>query len=282
MLWRFKMLAKIVLSRVPLAYEFWRKLGIFQHGHMHVAEYSLGVVTSHIDRLGGRIRVNSATCLEFGPGDSLASALIAHTLGAARVILVDAGNFANRDIRIYRQLTAELAARGFPVADFANIETVDDMLRLTNAEYLTSGLSSLQKIKSGSVDLIWSQAVLEHVRYHEMDAVFSEFHRILKPNGAMSHRIDFRDHLGGSLNNLRFSRRLWESEFMVKSGFYTNRVRQPVMLRALQNAGFDVNILETIKWDRLPLVRCEMDTEFSGLPEIDLLVSGCDIVARPI
>jgi hypothetical protein len=26
------------------------------------------------------------------------------------------------------------------------------------------------------------------------------------------------------LNNLRFSERIWESEFMAKSGFYTNRI----------------------------------------------------------
>lgn len=275
-------MAKIILSRVPLGYRLWRRLVIFRHGKMHVPSYSIGVVASHVEKLGGAGRMKGAVCLELGPGDSLASALIACAYGCARIYLVDAGAFANRDLAMYRRLADALATHGLPKVNLATSENVEAMLAVLDARYLTEGLKSLKAIESGSVDFIWSQAVLEHVRRHEIDAVFAEFRRVLKPGGAMSHRIDFKDHLGGSLNNLRFSRRLWESEFMSRSGFYTNRLRPSAMLGAMRRAGFSFTIRETVRWEALPLPRTKMDPEFRDLPDEDLLVSGCDLVARPI
>jgi len=40
-----------------------------------------------------------------------------------------------------------------------------------------------------------------------------------------SHRVDLRDHFGSALNNLRFSDKKWELDWIANSGFYTNRIR---------------------------------------------------------
>lgn len=47
-------------------------------------------------------------------------------------------------------------------------------------------------IQDHSVDLIYSQAVLEHVEY--LKDTYEAMHKWLKPNGFMSHQIDFKCH----------------------------------------------------------------------------------------
>ena len=75
-------------------------------------------------------------------------------------------------------------------------------------------MSSIKKIPSNSVDLIFSQAVMEHIRKKDFEAMNSELYRVLKKDGVISHQIDLRDHLGGGLNNLRFSDSLWNQIFL--------------------------------------------------------------------
>lgn len=281
-MWRLKILGKIILSRLPFGYGVWRRLGLFRHGKMNQADYALGVVTHHLERLGGSDKIKGAVCLELGPGDSLSSAIIAHALGARKTYLVDVGDFAEKDIETYRGVAQALSERGVEAADLSGVSTIAEMLRAVDAEYLTEGLQSLRDIPTESIDLIWSQAVLEHIRLREVQEMFSELHRILKTNGGMSHRIDYKDHLQSSLNNLRFSEKVWESEFMAKSGFYTNRMRNAEMLGAMEQAGFELLAAEPGRWDRPPVPRAKLDRRFQALEEDDLRTKHVDVVARPV
>ena len=122
-------------------------------------------------------------------------------------------------------------------------------------QYHTGGLESLRAIPDNSVDFIWSQAVLEHVRKADFLDTLREMQRVLGTHGVCSHRIDLTDHLGGSLNNLRFSYRIWESTLFSSSGFYTNRIRYSEMLRLFGEAGFDVQVCGIDRWPSLPIAR---------------------------
>jgi hypothetical protein len=75
-----------------------------------------------------------------------------------------------------------------------------------------------------------------------------ELLRVLKPSGISVHRVDLRDHLGRTLNNLRFSDDRLESDFFTKSGFYTNRIRFPEMISIFESVGFECEILNPIRW----------------------------------
>lgn len=108
-----------------------------------------------------------------------------------------------------------------------------------------------------------------------------EFQRILKKDGIASHQVDLRDHLGGGLNNMRFSHKIWESGFFAKSGFYTNRIRFSEMIDLMTNAGFHVDVIKTELWESLPISRRSLSKEFSGLSDDDLLVNGFDVLMRP-
>jgi SAM-dependent methyltransferase len=147
---------------------------------------------------------------------------------------------------------------------------------------VTHGLAGLRTIPDSSVDFIWSQAVLEHVRKSEFETTMRELRRILKPTGACSHRIDLRDHLSASLNNLRFPNAVWESAFFANSGFYTNRLGYGEMQAAFKAAGYEVVVGQVDRWQTPPLPRGKMAPEFSHRTDDDLAISGFNIVLRPL
>jgi SAM-dependent methyltransferase len=278
--WWAKIAAKMVLSRTPARYQFWRKFSLFVHGRMDSPEYAYGVVKSHLERLGWADFAGK-TVLELGPGDSLFTAVIARAFGAERVLLVDAGPFASVDVEQYRALADLLRAKGLTPPNLSAARTVADVLTDCAARYYTRGLADLREIPAASVDLVFSQAVLEHVRLAEVAPTFVELRRILRPDGVMSHQVDLKDHLASALNSLRFSTKVWEGDLMANSGFYTNRMRFTEMLRLMRDAGFRTDHVEPMRWPALPTRRAKLDRAFRDLPDDELLVSQFDVIARP-
>jgi SAM-dependent methyltransferase len=271
--WWAKIYLKLALSRLPVSYRFWQRLELFQHGKMEQPEYAWQVFQSHIQAAGARLCEPEYTILELGPGDTLSSALVATACGAASTLLVDVGPFARNDLKPYREMAEFLQGRGLTIPDISNSETLDQVLDACNAQYLTKGLQSLRSIADNSVDFVWSQAVLEHVRRADFAATMKELYRIMKPGGIASHSIDLKDHLGGALNNLRYSDARWEAEWMAKSGFYTNRFRYGEMIDMFCREGFDVTVDRTIIWDSIPTPRAKMHSHFANMDAADLSVS---------
>lgn len=279
--WQGKVLAKIVLARIPLDYRTWKKLALFEHGRMEDPEYAFGASQSHIEKARSVGKgISGATVLELGPGDTLSSAVVARALGAARAWLVDVGQFALPDLDHYRDLLAFLRRKNLPVDGLEDCRTLEELLEACAASYLTQGLASLRQIASGSVDIVWSQAVLEHVRREEFPHVIRELRRIQHPSGVGSHVVDLKDHLGGALNNLRFSERVWESRLMRQSGFYTNRIRFGEMLRIFEEAGFRCQATRIARWPKLPTPRRKLARAYTHLPEEDLTVHSFDVLLR--
>jgi SAM-dependent methyltransferase len=277
--WWGKIGAKLVLARLPLGYAVWRRLGLFRHGEMDASEYAMRVFDSHAERSGLTNRLREKTVLELGPGDSIATAIIAAAHGA-RAIVVDAGRFVRADRAPYLELQRALTQRGLLPPDLSGCRDIDEILDRCNARYLMKGLESLRLIETGSVDLIFSQAVLEHVRRRDFIETMRECRRILRSDGICSHTVDLRDHLGGALNNLRFGDSIWESEFFARSGFYTNRISYTEMQRLFKQAGFEVDVGGVRRWAVLPTPRSRLAREFRNVPEEELRVSEFDVLLR--
>ena len=275
--WWSKIFAKIVLSRIPVGYSSWRRLGFFRHGHMDQPAYVLNVFNEHVDRAGLDGKLQGKTILEIGPGDSIATALVAACYGA-RSILIDSGSFATTSIADYHNIAEVLEFEGLTPPDISKAKTLNDVLDACGAKYLTKGLESFSLIKDGAIDLIFSQAVMEHVRKYDFFSTMLECFRVLTAEAVASHRIDLKDHLGGSLNNLRFSERIWESEFFARSGFYTNRIRFPEMVALFEKAGFVVEISDVNYWEQLPIQRKNLAEIFLCISDEDLKVSGFNVL----
>jgi len=278
--WYLKLTAKLILSRLPVAYGTWSELSLFKHGYMEQPDYVFRVVREHIQRINPA-NVKDLCVLEIGPGDTLLSALVHYALGFKSTILVDAEAYARSDFEPYASMIQYLEQQGYDLNSLKNIDTLESLLPIIDASYLTQGLDSMKEIPDASVDIIWSQAVLEHIRLSEFDDYLLQMRRVIKPDGLCSHRVDLKDHLGGALNNLRFNRKLWESDFFSKSGFYTNRIRFTDMLERFKRAGFDVAWVAEDRWKTLPTPIKRLDQEFQRHEMNELCVSGFDVILRP-
>jgi SAM-dependent methyltransferase len=280
--WWSKIVAKLLLSRLPISKKFWQKLGLFSPGYMLHPEYAIVVFQAHYARAGSP--PPGFAYLELGPGDSLSTAAIAWAHGASEGWLIDAGSYASRNIGNYRPLFEKLSSMRLPrdAAALMNCHSVKDMLSRTHCAYREDGLTGLKAVRSASLDMIFSQAVLEHVPRAEFAATLGEMKRVLKPGGVGSHVVDFKDHLGSSLQNLRFGDGLWERDWFAKrSGFYTNRLRYSEVVAAFAAAGFAVETVARRIWDTAPLPRARLAKQFRGLSDDDLRVQGATLVTRP-
>ncbi len=279
--WYIKIVAKVLLSRLPLGYRFWKSLNLFVHGSMNKPNYAYTVFRHHFKRSDFMRKNGKFVSLELGPGDSLLSAIVATAHGSDKCYLVDAGAFATEEIAPYLEMADFLRLHNLQTPTLDITFDLADILASCNAVYLTQGMNSLRDIPSGSVDFIWSQAVLEHIRSHEFLGTMQELRRVLRPDGVCSHRVDLKDHLGGNLNNLRFSTRIWESNWIANSGFYTNRLRYSDMNKLFKEAGFNVEIVAVNSWNSMPTPRHLMAMEFQSLTDEDLLIKEFDVLLRP-
>lgn len=279
--WQARILAKVVLSRIPVGYHLWKRLGLFEHGAMNQPRYALDVVKRHVTMSGVGQQFRGAVALELGPGDSLFSGLVARALGAKITYSVDVGCFATMEMHDYRNMERYLTEQGFSIPDTSAARSIDDLFAAYGVHYMTTGVRSLEQIADSSVDFLWSHATLEHIRRNEFAKLLQHMRRVMRPTAVASHQVDLRDHLGGALNNLRFSDKVWESHFMSRSGFYTNRIGFSEMLELIRRAGFEVEVVEVTRWKDLPTARRAMSSEFRERTLDDLLVQGFHILARP-
>jgi SAM-dependent methyltransferase len=125
-----------------------------------------------VERSGRRLPANPAI-LEFGSGatNSVGYALAGHRLAGAHGRIVLFEPFASLDEAADRRHRVDL-----PPGIAQRVQRI----------------SMLQRVASGSVDLVLSHSVLEHVR--EPASTIAELDRVMAPSGIMVHVIDYRDH----------------------------------------------------------------------------------------
>jgi SAM-dependent methyltransferase len=284
--WWVRIGLKIVLSRLPVPYSLWKRLRLFEHGTMEQPAVAMGTLLQHA-RTAGMIDESCRpprfvgradfTMLEIGPGDSLASGIAAHALGARRSVLIDAGDYAKRDLRFCAAVAAYLETQGYAAPNAGAPASVDALLTACSVTYLTNGVDSLAALAPSSIDFCFSNAVMEHIPKGEFGRLARELKRVLRPNGACVHRVDFQDHLGGGLNNLRFSERTWEGPLFSKSGFYTNRIRPHAMVAAFEAAGLRCEVARILRWPSVPIARMSLDPSFRSSTDDELCIFGMDL-----
>ncbi len=278
--WWMKIAAKLVLAHGMPDYRLRRRLGLFMHsyvsGHTGQPDPLRNDIARHL-RLTGR---PPQTLLELGPGDGLANALYAAAAGVTTIWMVDVGDFATAEMQTYRQIVQQLAADNPDFAKRVDLSSRPAMLASIGARYLTGGTADLAQIPTGSVDLIVSYAVIEHVRRDELAQAFAETFRILAPGGIARHWVDLMDHLGGRLNNLRLPPGIWEHPLMASAGFYTNRWRHSEIVALAQHAGFDTAVPWLSRWPTLPTPRRALARPFQHFNDEELRIASFDLICR--
>lgn len=162
------------------------------------------------------------------------------------------------------------------------------LLKCCHIEYKAPVDFSQSNLSPESIDIVYSNTVLEHIPEQELHRVFAEAFRLLRPGGCMLHIIDLSDHFShtdkaiSSINFLQFSEQSYskyQSRFL-----YQNRLREPFWRPLFINHGFNIahwqrNVNERAMKD-LGLLNIHRD--FSHLTSEELCTSSICVVAQKL
>jgi SAM-dependent methyltransferase len=124
------------------------------------------------------------------------------------------------------------------------LRTLHDLEHHFGIRYLAPRDARATGLPSSSVDFASSAATLEHIPAIDLVPLLAECRRLLRPDGAMSSRIDLRDHYAhfdptiSPYNFLRFGMRTWR--ILNPPLHHQNRLRRPDYLEAFATAGFHI------------------------------------------
>lgn len=250
---------------------------------------------------------------ELGPGDSIGMGLAALITGAEKYFAFDVVEFAaaKKNIKIFDDLV-DLFKRREPIPnedEFPNINPKLDAYhfptKMLTDERLNAALepsrisrirnsvldfnsrdSSIQYIvpwsdsnilEPTSVDMIYSQAVLEHVDNlpHTYQAIYSW----LKPEGFISHTIDFKCH-GTAVEwngHWTYSDFIWK---LIKGRrtYLLNREPHSTHIRLMKEMGFKILCDKTVQ-SSSDIRNEDLALPYRSLPKEDLNTSGAFILA---
>jgi len=161
-----------------------------------------------------------------------------------------------------------------------------EIMRTCNIRYHAPVDAASTGLASESVDVVYSNTMLEHAREDEISALLRECYRIIRPGGYMLHLIDLSDHFAHSdqlisaINFLQFSEKRfsqYNSRFL-----YQNRLREPRWRQIIQDHNFEIICWRTHVDNRAlsQLPTLPLDQAFAGLSAEELCVSSIHVIAR--
>jgi SAM-dependent methyltransferase len=212
---------------------------------------ALGHLGAYVEH-GPRRDLAEATFYEFGAGWDLAIPLSYWALGLDRQVIVDIRpnlrpELVNLTLERLRRLGPELgaeAARRLRDPPGAQIRSAADLEEAFGIHYLAPRDARATDLDAESVDFVTSTNTLEHIPADDLVPILRECHRLLRPDGGLSSRIDLCDHYSYSdrrlspYNFLRFSDRTWR--LLDSKLAHQNRLRRPDFLDAFEEAGLSV------------------------------------------
>ncbi len=149
----------------------------------------------------------------------------------------------------------------------------------------TVGDARTSGLPDGSVQLVVSNNVMEHVARPLIAGLYREFARISAPDALLSQRIDMRDHFAradrsiGPYNYLQYSDRAWK--VLGSRMEHQNRLRYPQHLQLLADNGWTVIDDQPTFGSPEALEAVEVHPEFLHLDRDDLRVLDTWLVAEP-
>jgi SAM-dependent methyltransferase len=218
--------------------------------------------------------------LEIGPGRMVLRAPLLAGLGAERIWFVDPADSAPREAGPYLAAAATGRAHGVMAPDLTGCADRAAILARSQARLLIGGPSALAAIPGGSIDLVVSEAALEHVLREDLAPLLAQLRRVTAPDGLGLHAVDFQDHLGGGLQHLRFSDRFWASPLVGRAGIYVNRLGLSAMAGRFRHAGFEVTVTEAVVWPQRPAGPRRPHPD-AMRPAADDLVARATLEVRP-
>jgi len=250
---------------------------------------------------------------ELGPGDSLGIGLAALIAGCEKYFAFDVVAHADpeRNLKIFEELVLlfrnradipgenefpkvkpYLSSYDFPY-DILTDEILGRALNPSRIEKIRDAITKTQMknsiiqykvswhdkdlLEKETVDMIFSQAVLEHV--DELKNAYEKMYLWLKPGGYVSHQIDFKSH--GTARDWNghwtYSDFVWKL-LKGKRPYLINREFHSTHIALLEETGFKVACDLKVKTES-ELTKNDLATRYQSMPEDALTISGVFIQA---
>lgn len=192
--------------------------------------------------------LSDAHLYEFGVGWDLLMPLVYYCMGVERQTVIDLKPLARveliRDIAERLALAArDLGLPRWPVLPDGDRST-NEIAASWGIDYRAPADARDVDLPAGSVEMVTSCDVLEHVPIDDIGAILTECWRILGDDGILRIRIDYQDHYWyfdstvSPYNFLRFGSRAWRR--YNPSLHYQNRIRHSELLGLIRESGFDL------------------------------------------
>ncbi len=283
-------------------------------GGTNSSRYCYSVWMRHLVRMASHNLPTCYNCVaELGPGDSIGVGLTALLCGVQTYYAFDVvpHTSAALNLQILNGVAQLLRARA-PIPDASEFPNLKPVLEdysfphhILPQERLEAGLhpdrlerirSSIQngggmihyhphwhtkdQVTASSVDLVLSQAVLEHVAHPEN--VYRRMHQWLRPGGVMSHQVDFKCHGTSRVWNghWTYSPIFWNFILRTRNrGYPLNRLPFSAHLQLMQGNGF--TLVDSLTCN-LPstLEHRHLARAFRHLGNEDLTTSGAHFLAQ--
>lgn len=268
-MWKARHIISGMLTWVPIL-NAWRQRHA-STGGSDSARYCYSVWLRHLimlDRCG--FKISGAQIGELGPGDSLGIGLAALLSGAARYVgldivpylaTADSGKMLDELLQMYLGKEQVPDDAEFPrvgpqidsyelpshLIDWTDLPVKAEEIRSQIRSGLNSGSllgykvpwTALPHIDEASLDLIFSQAVLEHV--DSLDETYRAMFAWLKPGGYASHVIDYKAHGRSPFWNGHWAYSDWQWGLVRgKREFLLNREPLSTHLGLAKKVGFEL------------------------------------------
>ncbi|HTR55394.1 MAG TPA: methyltransferase domain-containing protein [Kofleriaceae bacterium] len=248
------------------------------------------------------VALAGATLLEMGTGWYPTFPFCLYLAGAARVYTLDL--VRHLDGVFVEQLADRLAAH-VPLiareaerleADVASqqLALVDALARGASVAAATGGVvdyhapadAAATALPDESVDVVFSNSVLEHVPGDVIEACLAEAMRILRPGGIVFHSVNCGDHYAyadrsiNQLHYLQYSDAAWSK--WNNAFLYQNRLRARDFTEMARRAGFAIEIdTSRPSKERLAqLAQIRVHERFAHYPREQLAITSIDFVGR--
>lgn len=305
--WRIKAVIQQVLGRVPFGQEVHTRLQRSVGGltnfnrECDIKVDDWRIMMGHLR--AASVPIREATFLEIGTGWYPTFPLCLHLAGAPRIMTYDLHRHLAPDLVIALADRLALHAPLIATASGKSVTTVGrQQWKVANAlrdgaslaaatgsaiDYRAPGDAASTNLAANSVDVVFSNSVLEHVPPSVIEAMFAEAKRILRPGGIMFHSVNCGDHYAyvdtsiHQLHYLQFSDQEWTR--WNNSFLYQNRLRACDFTEMAKEAGFAIELdTSCAKPDRLAQIDAlRVHASFKArYTREQLAITSIDFIAR--
>jgi SAM-dependent methyltransferase len=304
--WRLKGALQKFLGLVPgggdLHYLLQRRAGGLRDFDRELAMKidDWGLMVEHLRSVG--VATNGARFLEMGSGWYPTFPLCLYLAGAESVTTVDLERHLKPDLMLACAQRLEKRVPFIAAAcarDVTRVRTVQRAMvrafkRGASVEEATRGVvryrapadASATGLPDASLDVVFSNSVLEHVPAPVIARSFMEARRILRPGGVIFHSANCGDHYAyvdreiSQLNYLRYSERAWRK--WNNAFLYQNRLRARDFTDMARAAGFaiDIDTSRPHPARLAELAAIEVHPRFARYSREQLAITSIDFVGR--